>query len=223
MLDTERLLEETPALGSGWFSLAKEALIMPGVNVPRTNRCDNLAITGIAITQNTEYQGQAFVVGKSSDYSSTILHAKAIRKIEYPIHFSPNFLIAYLEVDPNSEGMSVGIIDLQIEPTPSVMWAGRSIYQLFKNIREWSFMVDEPFSSDHPMATYSKLVLESLNPPQQIIDEIDSMPDMHLAKFLKGQSDYKIIPNHPSISQSFKDWIILKSQQYPFKPFEEQL
>jgi hypothetical protein len=71
------------------------------------------------------------------------------------------------------------------------MWLGRSIYQLFKNIREWSFMVDEPFNSDHPMATYSKLVIDSLNPPQEILDEIDAMPDMHLAKFLKGEANYK--------------------------------
>jgi hypothetical protein len=84
-------------------------------------------------------------------------------------------------------------------------------------------MVDAPFNSDHPMATYSKLVLDSLNVPQEILNEIDSMPDMHLAKFLKGQSNYKQIPEHINISQSFKDWILQICEQYPHKQFEEQI
>jgi hypothetical protein len=223
MLSSERLLEETPALGSGWFSLAKVALVSPGLNVPRTDRCDNFLVTGIAVSQETPYEGEAFVVGRSSHYSDTILEAKHVIKLEYPIYCPPNFLFAYLEVNSAAEGMSSGILNFEIEPTPSVMWAGRSIYHLFKNIREWSFMVDAPFNSDHPMATYSKLVLDSLNVPQEILNEIDSMPDMHLAKFLKGQSNYKQIPEHASISQSFKDWILQISEEYPYKQFEEQI
>ena len=49
------------------------------------------------------------------------------------------------------------------------------------------------------------------------------MPDMHLAKFLKGQQDYKAIPPHPVISQEFKQWIISMSEKYPTLTFEEQL
>lgn len=223
MISRERLLEESEALASGFFILAKMALITPGVNVPRSDRCDVLQVTGVSLSQGTEYEGQAYVVGKSSDYSDTVLQAKHVVKFEYPICFSPSFLISYIEVNHLAPDIQNGVVDLQSDPSPSTMWAARSIYQLFKNFREWSFMVDAPFNSDHPMATYSKLVLDSLNVPQEILNEIDSMPDMHLAKFLKGQSNYKQIPEHASISQSFKDWILQISEEYPYKQFEEQI
>lgn len=223
MISEERLLEESNALAPGFFILAKMALITPGVNVPRSDRCDILQVTGVSVSQGTQYEGQAYLLGKSSDYSNTVLEAKHILRLEYPICFSPLFLISYIEANHNAPDIQLGVKDLQSDPSPSTMWAARSIYQLFKNIREWSFMVDEPFSSDHPMATYSKLVIDSLNPPQEILDEIDAMPDMHLAKFLKGQSDYKQIPPHVGISQLFKDWILEISQQYPYRQFEELL
>jgi hypothetical protein len=104
------------------------------------------------------------------------------------------------------------------------MWSARSIFQLFKNLREWSFLVEEPFNSDHPMATYSKLVFDTLNPPQEILDEIDALPDMHLAKFLKGEPDYKLIPHpYPEVSDEFKAWVLQLSVDYAEKSFEEML
>jgi hypothetical protein len=74
------------------------------------------------------------------------------------------------------------------------------------------------------MATYSKLAFETLNVPQSILDEIDSLPDMHLAKFLKGQDDYKLFPHpYPEVSQEFKDWVFQLSIDYPEKTFEQML
>jgi hypothetical protein len=223
VIQIERLLEETEALSPGFFILAKVNLVIPGVNVPRVDRCDVLQVTGVSVSQGTEYEGHAYLVGKSSDYSNTVLHPKHIVKFEYPIYFPPKFLISYIEANHNALDIPLGVKDLQSDLTPSTMWAARSIYQLFKNIREWSFMIQEPFNSDHPMAIYSKMVIDSLNPSQEILNEIDAMPDMHLAKFLKGQADYKQIPDHVAISQPFKDWILQISEQYPYKRFEEQL
>lgn len=223
MLASDRLLAESNALDSGFFTLAKVSLVIPGKNVPRTDRRDNFQVTGLIVTQNTEYENQASIIGKSSLYSDSVLLPKHITKIEYPIYYSPSWLISYIEVLDDKTVVPMTFIDPQTDPTPSTMWLARSIYQLFKNIREWSFMVDEPFNSNHPMATYSKLVIGSLNPPQEILDEIDAMPDMHLAKFLKGQPDYKQIPPHVSISQLFKDWVLEISQKYPYKRFEDQL
>jgi hypothetical protein len=100
---------------------------------------------------------------------------------------------------------------------------GRSIFQLFKTMREWSFMIEEPFNSDHPFAIYSKMAIDMLEIPQDILDEIDTMPDMHLAKFLKGQTDYKLIPAHPAMSQAFKQWIVDTTEKYPTLTFEQKL
>lgn len=223
MLSLERLLEETSSLQPGYFVLAKVALILPGNNAPRSDRCDNFKVTGLIVTQNTEYENQAAVIGQKSAYSEAVLLPKYIAKIEYPIYYSPDWLISYIEISNSNDAIPATFIDPQVDPTPSTMWLARSIYQLFKNIREWSFMIEEPFNSDHPMAIYSKMVIDSLNPPQTILDEIDAMPDMHLAKFLKGQADYKQIPDHVSISQSFKDWVIEITEQHPYVEFESQI
>jgi hypothetical protein len=222
MIDNETLLRESEPLTQGFFVLAKSALVIPGVNAPNVERCDRYEVTGVSLTQGTPYEGEAYVVGKSSDYSDTVLQPKHVVRFEYPIYFSPLFLISYVEVNHLAIDVPQGIVDIQSEASPSTMWGARSIYQLFKNIREWSFMVDAPFNSNHPMATYSKMVIESLNPPEEILMEIDTMPDMHLAKFLKGQSNYRQIPEHAIISQSFKDWVLQISQQHPYKQFEEQ-
>ena len=58
---------------------------------------------------------------------------------------------------------------------------------------------------------------------QAVLDEIDGMPDMHLAKFLKGQDDYKLIPIHPKMSDTFKNWIIEITEQYPYPDFQNQI
>jgi hypothetical protein len=74
------------------------------------------------------------------------------------------------------------------------------------------------------MATYSKLVFDVLNPPQNILDEIDSLPDMHLAKFLKSNADYKKIPHpYPEASEDFKAWVLQLSVDYSEKTFDQML
>lgn len=83
----------------------------------------------------------------------------------------------------------------------------RTIQEFFKNMREWSFMSDPPFSSAEPIAYYSKLFIDSLNMPASIIDEIDSWPDMHLAKYLKGDTNARARTlNFPELSVEFKEW-----------------
>jgi hypothetical protein len=74
------------------------------------------------------------------------------------------------------------------------------------------------------MATYSKLAFDTFNPPQSILDELDAMPDMHLAKFFKGEEDYKMIPHpYPEVSEEFKAWIVELTNTYKQKSFEETL
>jgi len=67
------------------------------------------------------------------------------------------------------------------------------------------------------------MAYDMLEVPQAILDEIDAMPDMHLAKFLKGREDYKIIPDHPTMTAEFKQWIVDMLEKYPTMTFEEQL
>lgn len=222
-LEKERLLLEAGPLEPGAFYIQKCIFLDEGKNINRGGHCENLSYGGIGVAVNTPYENETWELGYVSDFDEFALKVAAIEKWCHIISAVPNFFIDYIQVKGADSHGNSGPPDLQKNPTPFAMWLGRSIFQLFKTLREWSFMVDEPFSSNHPMAIYSKMAIDLLEIPETIMDEIDAMPDMHLAKFLKGQEDYKIIPVHPPISQEFKQWIVDMTEKYPTLTFEEKL
>jgi hypothetical protein len=222
MLAKERLLLEAGPLEDGFFILSKIQLVIEGENVPRAGRCDNLSISAKSLSADTEYEKHSIRIGTTSDYSKYTIKPSDIKDFDYSFCYYPHFLFLYMDCT-HSIGDDKFFFDLQKSTTPASMWGARSIYQLFKNMREWSFMAEEPFNLNHPMAEYSKIVFQSLEVPQSIIDEIDTMPEMHLAKFLKGQNDYRKIPDHPVISDTFKNWVWETANKYPYKQFEEQI
>ena len=217
MLDTETLLRSSDPSLKGVFVLIKCGLVIEGVNTSgELNRCDNITYAGLPITDGTEYTSHQHSFYNKTDVSDFKIEVLAINKYAYAVCVYPDFMIVYIEMNTWH--------DSEADPTPSTMWGAKSIFQLIKNMREWSFLTEEPFNSDHPMARYSKLFFDTLNPPQEILDEIDALPDMHLAKFLKGQENYKSVPHpYPEVSQDFKDWVLQLSIDYPEKPFEEML
>jgi hypothetical protein len=203
--------------------LSKCAFIEEGRNAPRGGRCENLAYGSLSPVLGTPYENQTWDTAHKSGFDEFEVKVKALSHWWHAISVVPHFFIDYAQFKQETYDGDSGPGDLQTNPTPSVMWFGRSIYQLFKNMREWSFMVEEPFSSDHPVAIYSKMAIDMLEIPQAILDEIDAMPDMHLAMFLKGQENYKSIPAHPAMSQDFKQWIVDMVEKYPTLTFEEKL
>jgi hypothetical protein len=217
MLEQEILLRSSDPSLKGVFILLKSAFLQEGVNTGKSSalgRCDNLTYTGILVSEGTEYANHAHSWYYKTIVSDVQLEVIKVAKFAFPIVLHPKFLIGYLEMNVWH--------DSEADPTPSTMWGAKSIFQLFKNMREWSFMADGPFNSDHPMATYSKLLFETLEVPSSILEEIDSLPDMHLAKFLKGEENYKSIPHpYPEVSQEFKDWITQLTIDYPEKSFED--
>jgi hypothetical protein len=218
MFDPERLLKNSGPRDLGVFMLEKCIFVVEGdtVGVGQSERCDNISFTGVFPTNDTPYESHSQSLYVPTIVSDAIIDVTQVVKFEHPIAVVPHFYIRYLELN--------NLFDIESDPTPSTMWVAKSIFQLFKNIREWSFLVEEPFNSDHPMATYSKLVFDILNPPQEIIDEIDALPDMHLAMFLKGNPNYKKIPYpYPEVSEAFKAWVLQLSVDYPEKSFEDTL
>jgi hypothetical protein len=223
-IDLDRLLLEAGPLEPGAFFIQKCIFIEEGKNINNGERCENLSYGGVGVAVGTPYEKDSWETGLKSDYDEDfVVLTTTIEKWGHIISVVPNFFIDYLQMKQVGADGSPGTPDLQKNLTPFAMWIGRSIYQLFKTMREWSFMIEEPFNSDHPMAIYSKMAIDFLEVPQAIIDEIDAMPDMHLAKFLKGQEDYKLIPEHPAMSQAFKQWIVDITEKYPTLTFEEKI
>jgi hypothetical protein len=218
MVNIETITRNSDPQQVGVFVLAKCVFLIEGENTGSTEngRCDNLAFNGVPPTEGTEYASHSHSIHSPSVVSESVIDIAEIVTFEYIVSVVPHFYIRYIELSK--------WFDSEKDLTPSTMWGAKSMFQLFKNMREWSFMVEEPFNSDHPMATYSKLALDTLDPPQSILDEIDLLPDMHLAKFLKGQEDYKLIPHpYPEVSEEFKNWVIQLTIDYPEKSFEDLL
>lgn len=223
IIDEKRLLLEAGPLEPGVFFIQKCIFIEEGKNVNKAGRCENLTYGGISVAIGTQYENETWESNWKSDYDDFELQVSGIEKWGHIISVVPDFFIDYIQIKYTTIDGSHGTLDLEKRALPMSMWLGRSIYQLFKTLREWSFMAEDPFNSDHPMATYSKMFYDIVEVPQAILDEIDAMPDMHLAKFLKGQDDYKAIPPHPIMSQDFKQWIIDTCEKYPELTFEQRM
>jgi hypothetical protein len=216
MLDIDTLLRDSNPHDRGIFFIEKCVFLTEEKpdSLQNMERCDNLSYTGVLVTEGTEYQSHGHGFVKRSEVSDFVVEVNNVTKYEHVINCEPEFYITYLEME--------SWFDIQSDPTPSTMWAAKSMIQLFKTMREWSQLVGGEFNSEHPMAIYSKMIFERLSPPQSIIDEIDSMPDMHLVRFLKGDPDYKKIPHpYPPASSSFNDWVISLTVDYSGKTFEQ--
>lgn len=220
MFDNETLLRNCTPITPGVFILQKaKFLSIQNVDNPR---CDNLTYSGVNVADGTEYINEALVIDVPSAISNTKVETRQVVRYERVIDASPQFIIIYVEFRPLNK--EVTHIDIQRESTPAVMWYGRSFFHLLKNLREWSLVNTEGIDTNHPMGIYSNIALTEFGPSQEILNEIDGWPDMHLAKFLKGNQNYKAIPeDFPEASEEMKQWVLSLATEYQEKTFSEIL
>lgn len=95
----------------------------------------------------------------------------------------------------------------------------RTLGELFKLIIEWSIVADEPFNNQEPAAKLSKLILEKLEMPELVKQEIlESFPDTHVALYLQGNPDAQNRPaGVPNITPLFESWIEGKLLNYQYR------
>lgn len=222
----EEVIFRAPDLNNhGIFILHKSMFLVEGYNFPRAGRCDNLTYTGVSPTYGTPYQNEGIVIGQKSEYLDDRTDVKnGIAWIQF-LDVAPLFCFTFTKsIQKTIEGRVNPFLEFEEGDYPGALWYGKSLIELFKNMREWSFMIEDPFNSDHPMAIYSKLVFDTLNPPTEILNEIDSLPDMHLARFLQGDPNHREkIDGFPQMSNVFKDWFKQKMIQYPKTTTRERL
>jgi hypothetical protein len=213
--DEETLLRNVPVSHFGVFLLFKAIWVNESEDESvGSSRCDNLDYGGVPVTHGTSYQDESLNAGLASKASEFTLAVTNIKRYEHVIEAVPDYYITYMEIVKTVNGVEIIGVSIEDDPTPQMMWVGKNFHNLLKIMREWSFMLDEPFNSDHPMAEYSKKFFDHTQPPQNILDEIDSYPDMQLAKFLKGQDDYRKIPEFPDMSQEMKQWVLEIAELY---------
>jgi hypothetical protein len=213
--DEETLLRNVDKNHFGVFFLFKAVFVNESEDdYIGSERCDNLSYGVSPVVHGTPYEYQSFNVGGSSKVSDFTFTVTELKRFEHVIEALPNYYITYMEIVKKVNGVEIIGASIEDDPTPQMMWVGKNFHHLLKIMREWSFMLNEPFNSDHPMAEYSKKFFDHTQPPQNILDEIDSYPDMQLAKFLKVQDDYRKIPEFPDMSEDMKQWVLEIAEMY---------
>ncbi len=164
------------------------------------------------------------MLNKKSPYSQYEFKLENIKRFVNVIDASPHFFITYLEIQEILPDGPVLARYMEDDNAPSATWHGHSMPELLKNLREWQAVSVAPFNVTHPMALISAKFFEVLNPPQEILDEIDAMPDMHLARFLRGDANHREhIADFPNMSQTMMDWIVSLTEQYPYRDTATQI
>lgn len=210
----------------GCFILHKSIFIVDGENTPRTYRCDNLTYHVELPTYDTPYHDEGIYIGAKSKWDDFTLGIDNVFDWAVILDFTPFFCITFTKfVHKNTDGGENEYApDIQHNSSPSALWPGKTLIELLKNMREWTFMLDEPFNLDHPMAIYSKLAFDKLETPQWVFDELDAFPDMHLAMFLKGNENHRNTPSElPQMSDDMRSWLEGKLLEYPFKSTNDRL
>lgn len=223
----ESVIFRPPAINNeGCFILHKSLFIVDGQNVPRTYRCDNLSYNVDLPVLGTPYEDEGIYVGAKSKWDNFTLGISSVYDWTIVLDLTPFFCFTFLKFATKSSlnGEYEYDPDIHHSNSPSILWFGKTIIELLKNMREWTFMLDEPFNSDHPMAIYSKMAFDKLETPQWVFDELDAFPDMHLARFLKGDPDHRNSQIElPPMSEEMKQWFKEKLIQYPFIETNQRL
>jgi len=223
MLTEEKIFREPSLSNNGIFYLMKSIFIANGENF-HIERCDNLTYAPVVPVYQTQHQSDGCIMGKESAYRDCSWELYNVLYFENIIDLSPYFFITYVEFQEFFNGLTYSGKNLEDNGSPSALWYGHSVAELLKNIREWQIVSQDPFNVVHPMAEISNTFFEVTQPPQEVLEEIDSYPDMHLARFLKGDPNHRNhIDGFPQISETVKSWFKNLMIQYPYKSFEERL
>lgn len=220
----EEILFRPPSLeNKGIFYLAKSMFVATGNNY-HVDRCDNLTYAPVSPVYDTDFESDACIFGKKSAYANCNWEINNVGYFENIIDASPHFFVTYVEFVEKINLTSFSAKHLEDNESPSGLWSAHSVSELLKNIREWQIVHQNPFNVNHPMAEISNKFFEITQPSEDIINEIDSYPDMHLARFLKNDPNHRNhIDEFPQISNNVKDWFKQLTIQYAYKNFEERI
>jgi hypothetical protein len=210
------LLLRAPSLeNSGFFCLMKSSLIVEGVNRPESGRCDNLSYGLTGWTSEQENKGNGLSFGEKIPYTDEVFGPQHLKRVLTFSEVPSVFGFAFFEFK-NPE--------LERGPWRATLTQGRTMGELLRIMYEWSLLAEEPFNSEHVYAVSCKKVLALLNPPENIINEIKSYPDMHLVRFLRGEESHReLVEDFPEMSIAMKEWVVSVVEDNPKLPFDEIL
>jgi hypothetical protein len=95
----------------------------------------------------------------------------------------------------------------------------RTLGELFKLILEWNEVTNEPFNNEERVALVAKKILEKLDMPEDVKEELwSTFPDSHVVRYIEGDPDARERSvGVPNITPLFDAWIETKMIDYPYR------
>lgn len=209
------LLRAPSDTNEGFFHLLKSVLIVEGVNVVKTGRCDNLTYGLKSWREFGDTESSGLMFGNNIPYTDEVFGINHVKHIH-----------TFSEV-PGIFGFCFTVLnnaELEKGSWSGTLLQGRTMGELLKIMYEWSLLVDEPFNLTHPFSVLCKNALDALKPTKTIMDEIKSYPDMHLVRFLQGDESHRdLVEYFPEMSTEMKNWVVSVVENNPKMPFYEVL
>ena len=170
-------------------------------------RCDNLNWVGDGFTYK---DGQKKVFGDGWIRLSNVSYWS------YVLDVAPEFFVTYMELS-SPLGFEESLnIETFSPPLDQQTWWSKSLAELLRSAYEWSYVVDDPWNNTEAIAACSRKLFDILDFPEALIQEIESYPDMHVFKYLKGDINARLRPvSFPNVSDEMREFFTEKMQQYP--------
>lgn len=217
----------------GIFAVASASVVTSDNQV--SSRCDEGAMgpVGFIWTGNAPYRLPMPIKSLSN-----------IKYISPVIDFAPDFYILYGEAQETKlemmqrtydslplwqqQALDAGFVPPKeyidaphIEEGLIPVWpqrCARTLGELFKLIIEWDEVTKEPFNNVEPGALFYKSILEKLNMPVEVREElIEAFPNSHVAMYILGDVNALQRPSGvPNITPLFDEWVteVMLNHQY---------
>jgi hypothetical protein len=181
--------------------------LSPEAEIALSTRCDSSAPKSMpvpsALHEEDEDTGLCKMCGSDKPvYGTTNSHHASLTNtkiLRMPFHGYKGF-IAYLELHDSE------IEETEVYTNPNVT---RTLQELFKLMLEWDW-VYENLDKEDICAVLAHNMLEEFELPENIKQWIwDEVPDMHVARFLKGDTDARSRPHVsqiPEMTPEFEGW-----------------
>jgi hypothetical protein len=210
MLEDDILLRSPNPNNWGVFVLS------PAVLVSGTDRCDNGNYgPGVMTTNASDYKNETLITS-----------VREINRFEIVADLSPHCFISFIQIKYVSASVdsTIPLPWNQLPEHPSKYWMGNSLAEFLRLIWEWWQVSLEPFGSTDNPALVAKAFFENVEIPESVMAEISNLPDMYIARYLKGDPNARSLSTeYPQLSQSTLEWFKQLTLDNPYKTLDERL
>ena len=152
------------------------------------------------------------------------INLREIRTYCQVMDVAPEFFIVYVELFDNELKKTSLELETPEPPVDQQTWSYKTAACLLRGMYEWASVTEAPWANNSLIAQHCKRFFEVIQFPEDLIEEIRNLPDMHVYRYIKGDTDARSRPtSYPELSDQMKEWFWTKVLEYPPKLPHERI